>query len=82
MNFKQTSNGQNNTAITFLEDSNKDFLDLKMLDIRRLNNNSEEEVLSIYGFSKFHKKIIFDNRQEALNYTLDFIELKGGKKSK
>ena len=61
-------NGINNKSITFKQDVREDY---NLIDIRAIDNNKDEQALSIYIVGKGEKKFIFNNRQDALKYLFD-----------
>ena len=61
-------NGINNKSITFKQDVREDY---NLIDIRAIDNNKDEQALSIYIVGKGEKKFIFNNRQYALKYLFD-----------
>jgi len=90
-------NGKNGGAITFKQDVNlkkEDKLnyptafknnlcfDYNLIDIRRINKESQEQNLSVYFSGKKTKQFIFNNREESLKYLFKeypFLkELEGG----
>ena len=73
------NNGENKQAISFKQIVKDDY---NLIDIRQIDKQTEQQVLSIYLIGYKVKRFIFENRKDALKYLFDkysfLIELKGG----
>lgn len=65
-------------TITYIEDNpSLHITDRKMIDIRHYYEPQKDWCLSIYGFTKWAKEILFKSRDEALKEAYRFMEKKG-----
>jgi len=75
------NNGENKQAISFKQIVKDDY---NLIDIRQIDKQTEQQVLSIYLIGYKVKRFIFENRKDALKYLFDkysfLIEMKGGLK--
>jgi hypothetical protein len=61
-------NGENGEAITFKQNIGLCECYYNLIDLRRINKESQNQNLSVYFSGKKTKQFIFNNREEALKY--------------